>query len=242
MTDKADIDRTYSESRHGVPEFWADVSDYDYESVADDHNGNIEVDRGKVYRLKRRSGVAISVKQGERITVINASGSQVCDFWCFHANDVNEYMSMEHTRTHLGSVFVREGNELVSNLRRPLLKLLRDSSLGIHDTLIAACDINRYEQLGVKGYHDNCRDNLTTSMRRLGLDIRTVPCPFNIWMNVQLDPNGDISFRSPVSKASDYVTFESQEDVFIAMSACPQDITPVNGEEQRTEDLYFFIE
>lgn len=240
MTGKADIGRTNLAFRYGVSDLNVSVSGY--ETAVDDLDGNVEIKRGKVYRLNKRSGVAVSVKQGERITVINTSGNQVCDFWCFHANDVNEYMSMEHTRTHIGSVFVREGNELVSNLRRPLLKLLRDSSLGIHDTLIAACDIYRYKQLGVKGYHDNCRDNLITSMRGLELDIQTVPCPFNIWMNVQLDPSGDFRFRSPTSKAGDYVTFESKEDVFIAMSACPQDITPVNGEEQITEDLYFFIE
>jgi uncharacterized protein YcgI (DUF1989 family) len=42
-----------------------------------------------------------------------------------------------------------------------------DTSGGIHDTLIAACDRYRYAFL-VEDYHDNCTDNLFAGMGELG--------------------------------------------------------------------------
>src|SRR3546814_4940061 len=42
------------------------------------------------------------------------------------------------------------GDILYSNRRRPILTLVEDSSPGIHDTIIAACDSNRYKFLGVE--------------------------------------------------------------------------------------------
>ena len=44
--------------------------------------------------------------------------------------------------------------------------MTEDTSRGDHDTLIAACDSERYILLGVKEYHDNCTDNLSRPCRR----------------------------------------------------------------------------
>ena len=39
----------------------------------------------------------------------------------------------------------------------------------MHDTLIAACDLYRYKNLGVEGYHDNCADNMRLALKAIGL-------------------------------------------------------------------------
>ena len=43
-----------------------------------------------------------------------------------------------------------------------------DTSPGIHDTLIAACDDYRYGLLGCKEYHENCTDNLFAADAAIG--------------------------------------------------------------------------
>ena len=60
------------------------------------------------------------------------------------------------------------GERCVSNRRRPILTVVEDTSGGIHDTLIAACDRYRYEWLGCAGYHDNCTDNLAAALAEWG--------------------------------------------------------------------------
>ena len=49
---------------------------------------------------------------------------------------------------------------MVTNRRRPILKIMEDTAPGTHDTLLAACDryCYRYELLGCKEYHRNCAD------------------------------------------------------------------------------------
>ena len=52
------------------------------------------------------------------------------------------------------------GDVLVTNKRRPILTFIEDTSPGVHDTCMSACDIYRYRGLGVTGHHDSCTDNL----------------------------------------------------------------------------------
>ena len=56
---------------------------------------------------------------------------------------------------------------LLTNRRRPILTLLEDTSPGVHDTLIAACDPFRYRPR-LTDYHDNCADNLRMAMEAIG--------------------------------------------------------------------------
>jgi len=106
---------------------------------------------------------------------------------------------MEHCRTHLGRNSIREQDELVTNWRRPVLKVLSDTSPGVHDMLIASCDLNRYKGLGVDGYHDNCTDNLRMALAAIGETATHLPSPLNLWMNVGLDDDGAIEFLAPCS-------------------------------------------
>ena len=45
------------------------------------------------------------------------------------------------------------GDTMVTNPRRPMLSLVEDTTPGVHDMLMAACDVYRYELLGAIGYH-----------------------------------------------------------------------------------------
>lgn len=49
--------------------------------------------------IPARQGKALHLKKGQFIRVINTHGSQVVDTWAFKEDDLNELMSMEHTRS-----------------------------------------------------------------------------------------------------------------------------------------------
>jgi uncharacterized protein len=191
--------------------------------------------------IPARKGKAALLRKGQRVRVINTHGSQVVDTWAFSIADLREFMSMEHSRAHLLRVIPKVGDALLTNQRRPILILAEDSSPGIHDTVIAACDRYRYELLGCKGYHDNCTDNLAAALAELGMAPPETPSPLNLFMNIPIGADGSLSFEPAVSKPGDAVTLSAEIDCVVAFSACPQDIIPINGLARRPTDAHFEI-
>jgi hypothetical protein len=179
--------------------------------------------------IPARRGKAITLKRGQHVKVINTHGQQVVDTWAFNSTDRTECMSMEHTRTALSRIHVHVGDSLVTNQRRPILTLVEDTSPGVHDTLIAACDRYRYALLGCTTYHDNCTDNLAAALTELGLQTPETPSPWNLFMNIPVQADGSLSFEPPLCKPGDYVLLRAELDCVIAFSACPQDMVPING-------------
>ncbi|ACC75144.1 urea carboxylase-associated family protein [Paraburkholderia phymatum] len=184
---------------------------------------------GKTYTVPARCGRAVRVKAGQTIRISNPHGTQVCDTWIFNATHLNEFLSFEHTRAYIDKIIPQPGDPLVTNHRRPIAELVADTSPGVHDTLIAACDLYRYQNLGVERYHDNCADNLRLALKAIGMRTREVPQPFNLWMNIPVKPDYTIEWLAPVSKAGDHVDIKAAMDCIVVMSACPQDIIPINA-------------
>jgi len=169
------------------------------------------------------------------------------------AASIPEFMSMSHTRASLLKLIPEEGDVLRSQKRAPMLTMTEDTSPGVHDTLIAACDRWRYAELGVKGYHESCTDNCWDAIDKLasslppeeketaqglrelqsGLGGR-VPDPFNLFMNIPVTKDGEgakrgISFEPPLTKKGDHVSLKAERDVVVVMSSCPQDVLSING-------------
>lgn len=196
---------------------------------------------GKRYELPARQGRAVRMQKGQILTLYNPKGNQVCDFFALIDGSESEFLSMEHCRTALGRVYVREADSLVSNRRRALVEITKDTSPGVHDILIACCDHHRYQQLGAVDYHDNCADNFRMSLSAIGVDARHVPSPFNIWMNIPVAEDGGYTWEAPVSRAGDFICIKALEDTIFVMSACPQDMTPVNGVGVKPAELMFEV-
>lgn len=188
-----------------------------------------------------RQGRAVRLRAGQAIRIVNTHGSQVVDTWAFNAADPTEAMSMEHLHAFLGSVFPGQGDALVTNRRRPILILEEDTSPGRHDTVIAACDLHRYQSLGCTGYHDNCTDNLHAALAMIGFPCPQVPAPLNLWMNIPINPDGSITWGEPLSRPGDHVTLRAVLDCVVVMSTCPQDMIPINGRDCTPVEVQFQI-
>lgn len=183
---------------------------------------------GERETIPARQGRALRLGSGETLRLINTHGTQVVDTWAFNASDMAECMSMEHSRVAIGGIFPKPGDAMVTNKRRPILTLVEDTSPGIHDTLIAACDRYRYELLGAPD-HESCTDNLHAALAELGVSAPETPSPWNMWMNIPVGEGGSVSFEPTVSKAGDHVLLRAEMDIVLAFSCCPQDILPING-------------
>jgi uncharacterized protein len=179
--------------------------------------------------VSAREGRGVRVAAGQSFRVIDVDGGQVADTFAFRAGDVSEYHSAEHTRAFVSRLFPRPGEPFVTNHRRPILTLEDDTSPGIHDMLCAACDPERYTGLGVSGWHASCRENLEQAMAALGVPAVEVPQPINLFMNIPVRAEGELGWEPAPSRAGDAVTLRAEMDCFVVVSACPQDIVPINN-------------
>ena len=195
----------------------------------------------EVRTIPARRGAAAFVQRGQMVKVINTHGEQVVDTWAFVQHDLREFMSMEHTRATLVKIMPAVGDCLYTTRRRPILRIVEDTSPGIHDTLMAACDSHRYGLLGCTEYHDNCTDNLWAAMHGLRLTPPETPSPLNLFMNIPWRSGGELSFDPPVTRPGDAITFEAQLDAVVAFSACPQDILPINGTAGQPTEAHFQV-
>jgi len=180
---------------------------------------------------------AFSLKQGAQLRIINLEGSQVVDAWAFSTVEPNEFMSTEHTRSCLEKLIPAVGDALYSNRRRPILRITEDTSPGVHDLLLSACDIDRYRLLGVEDYHRNCADNLTEAMAELDVTPPEIPSPFNIFENVTIDENGALSIQPPVVSAGESISLLAEIDIILVLSCCPMDIALTNGPDLRSKPV-----
>jgi len=189
--------------------------------------------------IPARRGKAVYVRQGQSIKIVNTHGQQVVDTWAFVAGLMTEFLSLEHARASILRMRPQVGDALVTNKRRPILTLTEDTSPGVHDMLLAACDNERYGLLGCTDYHDNCTDNLHAALADLGVRAHETPSPLNLFMNIPWGASGGLSFEAPPTKPGDYVVLRAALDCIVAMSACPQDILPINGNSRQPTEAHF---
>ena len=103
------------------------------------------------------------------------------------------------------------------------------SAQKVHDTTVAACCPERYRQLGVKGYHESCQENLHLALKALRRKPPEVPCPFKLFQNSQYHPKRGLEFKPTVSQAGQYISFKALMDVIVVFSTCPMDVVPINS-------------
>ncbi len=191
--------------------------------------------------IQARCAAAVPLSGGQSISIVNTHGGQVVDMWAFRADDPAEHMSMPHSMVSIDRIKPAVGSVLVSNLRRPLLTLTADSSPGVHCMLFAACDAARYRLLGCTEPHANCADNLRSAVGPRKVPLPYIPTPLNLFMNTKFDAHGAMRIDPPQANAGDSVTFRAEHDCLIALSACPQDLVPVNGHGCTPKPVSYFV-
>jgi uncharacterized protein len=182
----------------------------------------------QTFTVPARDGRAFLVPKGGSARIIDLEGGQVADVFAFLERDTSEYHSAQHTRAVNDRLFPRRGEPFVSNRRRPLMTIEVDETPGVHDMLIAACDPERYQQLGVEEWHASCAENLKEALRDIGYPTTVVPQSINLFMNIPVGRDGSLEWDPAPTAPGAAVTFRALEEIVMVVSACPQDIVPIN--------------
>jgi uncharacterized protein YcgI (DUF1989 family) len=175
-----------------------------------------------------REGRAVELPAGAAFRIVDVEGKQVADLFAFNVDDVSEYHSAMHTRAATSRLFPQVGEAFMTNRRRPIMTLERDDTPAVHDMLIAPCDPERYAGLGVDGWHASCRENLEIVMRDLGHEGICHPASINLFMNIPVADDGGLGWEPAPTAPGDSITLRAEMDCIVVVSACPQDIVPIN--------------
>jgi uncharacterized protein YcgI (DUF1989 family) len=176
------------------------------------------------------TGWAAEVRAGSLVRIVDVEGKQVGDLVLLRAADHTDRLSVGNTRKMANSLFVTTGAELWSTTYRRLARI-EDDTVGRHDLLASACTPYDYPiRFGERGVgHRACLANLTQAFAPWGIAEHQIPDPMNVFMNQVIHDDGTTEVREPVSRSGDHLDVRLLEDCVVALSACPQDLTPCNG-------------
>lgn len=170
--------------------------------------------------INKQSGDVCKISKGNRLKVIDPCGQQVSDMVLFNATDSREKISSGKTLDFEESILITKGNFLWSNRSHKMMEIIEDTN-GRNDFLLAPCSAATFEIMyNNKEYHPSCFENLHTNLKVFGIEPDDIPTAFNIFMNVQFKPNGELSVDAPLSKAGDYLIFEAKMDLIVGLTAC----------------------
>ena len=170
------------------------------------------------------------VRKGQIIRIVDAEGQQAVDTIFYRADDFAERYSAQDTLCAQGSAYIGVGTRLMSNEGNVMLTVTADSC-GRHDTSAGACSC---ESNSVRFGHDTkylhaCRDNFLIEVSKYGMGKRDIVPNINFFMNVPIDPSGQMTIVDGLSKPGDHVEMRAEMDVLCVISNCPQVNNPCNG-------------
>jgi uncharacterized protein len=161
---------------------------------------------------------AIEVLQGQLLKVAAAEAGAVASLFGFAKADSQVFLSVHHTRVFSNSYLLNLGMRLVTNRRRPLMVLGKDT-IGAHDLLMPASTTADLQALGTEA-QQGCVEAVQGELKRLGLVPPRLPDPINLFMNVQLHQDGRLEPLPNRVVAGDHVIFRVLRDTVFIVSAC----------------------
>lgn len=170
------------------------------------------------------------IRKGQTLRIEDSYGQQAIDTLFYNAEDHSERYSSQDTMREQGAAYITTGTRIVSNEGRVMLTMSADSC-GRHDTSAGACSCEsntvRFGH-GTKYLHA-CRDNFVLEVSKHGMAKRDVVPNINFFMNVPIEPSGEMTIVDGISAPGDFVELKAEMDVLLVISNCPQINNPCNG-------------
>ena len=193
--------------------------------------------------LEPQTGGALTIPRGELLRVIDPRGEQVSDLVSFARADPREWLSSGRTIDYANTIYVTTGHTLYSNRSRPMWTIVEDT-VGRHDFLLTPCSPDTFRILyGTTGHHPSCFQNLAQALEPFGIAPDSIPTAFNIFMNVEIAPSGELSILPSRSRAGDHIVLRAEMDMIVGITACSAELTnngtfkPIDVELLATETV-----
>ena len=176
-------------------------------------------------RIEPQKGVAFELMRGQLLRVIDPMGEQVSDLVAFARSDRAEWLSSGRTLDYNSTIYLTTGHLLYSNRSNVMLTITGDA-VGRHDFLYTPCSPDTFRIIYQNAqYHPSCFENLASGLRAFDVAPDTIPTTFNIFMNVEIGPSGELKILAPRSKPGDYLELRAEMDLIVGLTACSAEMS-----------------
>ena len=177
------------------------------------------------YHLEPQTGLGFTLNRGQILRVIDPKGEQVSDLIAFARPDTDEWLSSGRSLDYNNTIYLTAGHVLYSNRSNPMFTILEDR-VGKHDFLYTPCSPETFRILYKhQGHHPSCFQNLVTNLEHFGIAGDSIPTTFNIFMNVDVLPSGELRISPPLSRAGDFIDLRAEMDLFVGVTACSAEMS-----------------
>ncbi len=175
--------------------------------------------------LDPQTGIAIEVRRGELLRIIDPEGEQVSDLVSFASADPSEWLSSGRTIDYANTIYVTTGHVLYSNRSRPMWTIV-DDTVGRHDFLLTPCSPETFTILyRTTGHHPSCFENLVRHLTPFGIPPDAIPTTLNVFMNVDVLPSGELRILPPRSRPGDSLLLRAEMDLIVGITACSAELS-----------------
>ena len=165
---------------------------------------------------------AVVARRGQLLTVTDVEGRQPAALFAVTLADPREFLSPHHTRVFSNSFMLRLGMRLVTNRRRPMLVLGKDT-VDSNDLLLPAVDGDYLARHGHPG-RNGAVENAARAFADAGVVPPKLPDPVNLFLNVGLNADGSLVPGPLRSRAGDCVTFRVVIDATFVVASTAKDV------------------
>lgn len=178
-------------------------------------------------------GRAFLVPRGAVLRIHLVEDRQVGDCCFFNANDRKEVFHVGQSwalNVLLGTGNAKSFRHFYSKPPREnvMLTVLEDTVRNHWGNMGGRCSKRLYELRDSDPGHRSCQENLAEALAPYGLSGDDIVDIFNVFMNVDVRPDGSFTILPPTAKRGDYIDLRAEMDLLAAISACPADRNATN--------------
>lgn len=176
-------------------------------------------------QLEPQTGTAFELRKGDTLRVIDVQGEQVADLTAFSRDDRAEWLSSGRSIDYANTIYLTTGHTLYSNRSRPMFTIVQDE-VGRHDFLLTPCSPETFQIIYKhEGHHPSCFENLAKNLAAFGIAPDTIPTTLNIFMNVEVAPDGTLKILPPRSRAGESISLRAEMDLIVGLTACSAEMS-----------------
>ncbi|HET6765527.1 MAG TPA: urea carboxylase-associated family protein [Longimicrobiaceae bacterium] len=175
--------------------------------------------------LEPQTGTAFEVRAGQHVRITDPTGEQVSDVVSFASADRGEWLSSGRSIDYANTIYLTTGHVLYSNRSNPMWTIV-DDTVGRHDFLLTPCSPDTFRIIyGNTAPHPSCFGNLATHLAPFGIAPDAIPTTLNVFMNVEVAPDGELTIGPPRSRAGDYLLLRAEMDMVVGVTACSAELS-----------------
>ena len=183
--------------------------------------------------IPAREARAFVVPRGAHLRIHLVEDKQVGDCCFFNADDYREMFHVGQTwalNVLLGTGNAKSFRRFYSKPPREnvMLTVVEDTVRNHWGNMGGRCSRRLYDLRDGDRTHRSCQENLAEALAPHGLTGDDIVDVFNVFMNVELRPDGSFTILPPSTRKGDYIELRAEMNILAAVSACPADRNATN--------------